>query len=111
MRSVTADPLLPGRVVDALDGVAVVCWLLGRDDDAVPEVNAQQLETVLLKIVDTGVRGFVFERPGDGANAQVEHARDTWRIPVAEVEADVPARAWARMVADAVDSTLGIDRR
>lgn len=122
VRAIDTDPPLPGRVLNALEDVTVVCWLMavgeGRDSD----INGEQLETVLHKVVDTGVRGFVFERSGDAPNPYVEHARETWHIPVAEVDAgSVPAgdveggdRAalddWIAAVTEAVDSTLGMTR-
>ncbi|MBI4897331.1 MAG: hypothetical protein HY827_03080 [Actinobacteria bacterium] len=126
VRTVEADPLLPGHVFELLDGVAVVCWLMGAGEGLNPEANGEQLETVLLKVVDTGVRGFVFEREDDAPNEHVEHARATWHIPIEEVPAggsDIagadagasadrtdPAAAWAEAVADAVDATLGVTR-
>jgi hypothetical protein len=124
VRAIDTDPPLPGRVLDALEDVSVVCWLMALGEGLHPEVNAAQLEAVLLKVVDTGVRGFVFERPGDGnsPNPYVEHARATWHIPVAEVHvggalADAAARGdgaaqdgWIAAVTAAVDTTLGAAR-
>ncbi|MBI5310628.1 MAG: hypothetical protein HZB14_06320 [Actinobacteria bacterium] len=113
VREVEGDPLLPGHVFAALENVTVVCWLMGAGEGQHPEVNGEQLETVLLKVVDTGVRGFVFERPGDATNAHVEHARATWHIPIEEISAgreDDAGEAWLNAVCDAVDATLGIDR-
>lgn len=112
VRTVDADPLLPGHVFDALDGVTVVCWLMGAGEGLHPRVNDEQLETVLLKVVDTGVRGFVFEQPTRAANPHVDHARATWHIPIAEIETgEVPVTdEWLRSVADAVDQTLGVTR-
>lgn len=109
VRTLDADPLLPGHVFDALDNVTVVCWLMAAGENLHEEVNGEQLETVLLKVVDTGVRGFVFEQPGDAPNAHLEHARETWHIPIAEVAAG-PAggEQWTAEVVAAVDSTLGI---
>ncbi|MFY9263877.1 MAG: hypothetical protein WAO61_00390 [Solirubrobacterales bacterium] len=109
VRTVDDDPLLPGHVVDALDAVTVVCWLMGAGAGRSLEANGEQLQTVLLKIVDTGVRGVVFERPGDAPNEHVEHARDTWHIPIAEVDAD-PAGGedWLAAICSAVGETLGV---
>lgn len=112
VREVEGEPLLPGHVVDALENVAVVCWLMGRGDGPGapgPEVNGEQLETVLLKVVDTGVRGFVFERPDGQSNAHVEHARVTWHIPIEELDAG-DGDSWVMAVCDAVDAALGITR-
>ena len=125
IRAIDTDPPLPGRVLDALEDVSVVCWLMALGEGLHPEVNAAKLEAVLLKVVDTGVRGFVFERPMDGntPNPYVEHARATWHIPIAEIHAggvppaddgeggDQAAQdGWIAAVTAAVDSTLGAAR-
>jgi nucleoside-diphosphate-sugar epimerase len=52
----------PDRVASlryALEGVAVVCWLLGTVD--VPALHGARLEAMLGQIVDSTVRGFVYE--------------------------------------------------
>ncbi|MGB1582654.1 MAG: hypothetical protein ACPHCI_02575, partial [Solirubrobacterales bacterium] len=49
------SPSLPGDVFDALENVAVVAYLMADADN--PSVDDEWLETVLLKVVDTGVRG------------------------------------------------------
>ncbi|MBK5230081.1 MAG: hypothetical protein JJE27_02800 [Thermoleophilia bacterium] len=125
VRAIDTDPPLPGRVLDALEDVSVVCWLMALGEGLHPEVNAAQLEAVLLKVVDTGVRGFVFERPVDGntPNPYVEHARATWHIPIEEVHAGGVSPAddaerddraaqdgWIAAITAAVDSTLGAAR-
>lgn len=105
VRTVDAEPLLPGHVFAEFEGVTAVCWLMGsgRVD---PEANGQQLETLLAKIVDSGVRGAVVEvPPGEQANAHVDHARATWHIPVELVPAG-EGREWAAAVADAFDRVL-----
>lgn len=92
--SIDATPDLPGGIVMALQGVTVVCWLLGDEPWRDPDLHGEKLETMLLRVVDTGVRGFVYELPTgfDGADAlaqagvaQLDHARDTWHIPTATV--------------------------
>ncbi len=79
----SVSPQLAGDVVDALENVTVVAYLMGDAQDQA--VNDEMLETVLLKVVDTGVRGFVYESPGGGANKHVEHAIETWHLSVAEL--------------------------
>lgn len=107
VRTVEGDPLLPGHVFDALADVTVVCWLMAAGENLSEEVNGDQLETVLFKVVDTGVRGFVFERPGDAPNAQLQHAHATWHIPIAEIAAGPDGgEQWIADVVAAVDSTL-----
>jgi hypothetical protein len=96
-------PQLAGDVVDALENVTVVAWLMGAAED--PAVNDSMLETVLLKVVDTGVRGVVFERPGETENPHVEHARRTWHLSVAEL--DLGADPGDELVA-AVGRSIGV---
>jgi hypothetical protein len=110
VRSVDHEPLMPGHVVEGLDNVAVVAWLLGAGENLDPEIHGDQLETVLLKVVDTGVRGVVFERGSDGAaNGHVDHARATWHIPIVEIEAGPGGDdAWVASVVAAVNESLGI---
>jgi hypothetical protein len=110
-RTVDADPLLPGHVLAELEGVAVVAWLRGVGEVPHAQANGEQLETVLLKVVDTGVRGFVFERAAPGeVNPHVEHARITWHIPIAEIDVADPegGAAWAEALVAAVNESLGI---
>jgi hypothetical protein len=106
---VEAEPLLPADVFAELPRVTVLCWLMGAGDDLHPEVNGEQLETVLMKVVDTGVRAIVFERSDGQPNSHIEHARDTWHIPIVEIDADASGSdGWATSVADAVDGLLGL---
>lgn len=108
VRAIDTSPPLPDRVLSALEDVTTVCWLMAVGDGRDPEINGEQLKSVLFKVVDTGVRGFVFERSGDAPNPHVEHARETWHIPVAEVDAG--SDDWIAAVAAAVDLTLGVTR-
>jgi hypothetical protein len=96
-------PQLAGDVVDALENVTVVAYLMGDAVD--PAVQDEMLETVLLKVVDTGVRGFVHEAPQGRPNRHVEHAARTWHLAVAELEdtGDFPAALTA-----AVNRSIGI---
>jgi hypothetical protein len=111
VRSVNAEPMLPGDVFAELENVAVVAWLHGAGDAPHAQVNGEQLETVLLKVVDTGVRGFVFERAAPGEiNPHVVHARETWHIPIAEIDVADPAGGdeWLVSLVSAVNQSLGI---
>jgi hypothetical protein len=101
VRSVT--PQLAGDIVDQLENVTVVAYLMGDATD--PATNDEMLETVLLKVVDTGVRGVVFERPGDEPNAHVEHAKATWHLSVAELETDDD---FAGALTTAVNRSIGL---
>lgn len=107
-----ADPDRLMTLVDHLADVALVYWLLGSvgGDGAGAALNGPRLERMLAEIVDTPVRGFVYEAAGsvdpeclERGRAIVHEAGARWRIPVELVDAD-PAerRAWlGRMLAAA----------
>jgi nucleoside-diphosphate-sugar epimerase len=92
-----ADPDRVGSVLDHVGDVAVVAWLLGSatgTPDEVEAANRLRLGSLLEKLVDTPVRGFVFEGAGSAdpdvlaAGAElVERAARTWMIPVRIVTA------------------------
>ena len=111
---VNADRALLGTVLPHLDGVAIVCWLSEADSDedqtpAAAERHAERITGLMEKIVDTGVRGFVYEaKPGtSSAVAAIEQASKTWMIPVAtfSAAADDPA-AWLQAADEAIDQAL-----
>jgi uncharacterized protein YbjT (DUF2867 family) len=93
-----ADPERPGSVLDLVGDVTVVHWLLGTargDPDAVATIHGARLQALLERLVDTPVRGFVYEAGGEVPREQLDQgaeivrsAADTWRIPVAIVDAD-----------------------
>lgn len=94
---VIADPNLLTTLVPALDEAAAVVWALGSasgDEEAVADLHGARLERLLETIVDTAVRGFVYEAAGslpeavlDGGAQLVERAAHTWQIPVEIVRA------------------------
>jgi uncharacterized protein YbjT (DUF2867 family) len=84
IEGVVADPLVLGTLLPWLSGVTVVVWMLGRI--ASPELHGPRLESMLEKLVDSGVRGFVYE-DGPGA-AAVFAAGERWRMPVAVAPSD-----------------------
>ena len=91
-----ADPDRLGTVMAQIAGVSAICWLLGSaHGDAVADLHGPRLETLLERLVDTPVRGIVYESGGSvdasllAAGAQaVRSASDTWRMPVEIVEAN-----------------------
>jgi hypothetical protein len=93
-----ADPDRVGTVYDHLDAVALVYWLMGSargDSGEAAAVNGPRLERLLEKVVDTPVRGFVYEGAGTAPRAAlaegarlVGEAGERWRIPVEVVTAD-----------------------
>jgi hypothetical protein len=110
-----ADPDRLGTVMAALPGVSVVCWLLGSAQGSnVAELHGPRLETLLERLVDTPVRGFVYEAGGSvdasvlrrGGEAALA-ASERWRLAVRVVSAD-PARheEWLAAMRGAVDELL-----
>ena len=89
---VVADPDRLGTIMAALDGVSAMCWLLGSATGSAEQLAAlhgPRLETMLSRLVDTPVRGFVYEASGsvgrdllDQGTAAVNTAADTWSMPV-----------------------------
>jgi hypothetical protein len=88
-----ADPAEPGTVLDLVGDVIVVVWLFGSaegSDEELSAIHGPRLDRVLERLVETPVRGFVYDGRGSvdpillarGKEA-VEAASDTWNIPVA----------------------------
>ena len=76
-----ADPDRLATITPLLEGVTVVCWLFGESG---PEpLHGDRLESLLEYLVDTPVRGLVYERSPDHPRGEeiVAHARATFRIP------------------------------
>jgi uncharacterized protein YbjT (DUF2867 family) len=101
-----ADPDRPGTLLELVGDVTVVHWLLGSaraEPEVIAAIHGPRLEHTLERLVDTPVRGFVYEAAGRvqphhlerGADA-VRAAAERWRIPVAVVPADpTDPAAWA----------------
>jgi uncharacterized protein YbjT (DUF2867 family) len=88
-----ADPERPGTVLDLVGDVAVVLWLMGSATGPAEDlaaIHGPRLEGLLERLVDTPVRGFVYEGAGTvdpallaGGAELARKAERTWRIPVA----------------------------
>jgi nucleoside-diphosphate-sugar epimerase len=113
-----ADPDRAGSILDQVGDVTLVFWLLGSargDPELVEAINGPRLERLLEKLVDTPVRGFVFEAAGSverrhlkrGSEA-VRAAGRRWMIPV-EVVGQPPAdrEAWVEAMLDAAGRLVG----
>jgi threonine dehydrogenase-like Zn-dependent dehydrogenase len=106
--AVVADPDRLATLMPALEGVSVVCWLMGTSTG--DDLHGPRLESMLEHIVDTHVRGLVYETGGVERPAGVAAARRaqaTYNMPVDVLTAD-PARhdAWLRAATAAVASVL-----
>jgi hypothetical protein len=80
--AVVADPDRLGTLLPHIEGVAVLYWLMGG---ATGPVHGPRLQSLLEKLVDTPVRGFVYEGTAQGA-AIARAAEETFRIPVAVLD-------------------------
>jgi hypothetical protein len=113
--AVQADPDRLGTVMAQLAGVTVVCWLLaGAGGENVAELHGPRLETLLERLVDTPVRGIVYEAAGTvdpkllrAGGAAVRAAAERWRMPAEVVEQD-PAdhHTWTAAMRSAVGRLL-----
>ncbi|MGZ8482137.1 MAG: NAD(P)H-binding protein [Candidatus Limnocylindria bacterium] len=112
IEGVVADPDRLGTVVSAVAGVTVVCWLMGSAGDS-EDVHGPRLRSLMEHLVDTPVRGLVYEAAGtahallaQGA-AIVREASQTWHIPVEIVDTDPAAHdAWLEAMTAAVERLL-----
>lgn len=93
-----ADPDRPGTVLDLVADVTAVYWLLGTAQDepeVIAAIHGPRLERLLERLVDTPVRGIVYEGAGTvqahrlaTGREIVESAGRRWRIPFRVVDAD-----------------------
>ena len=74
------DPDRIGTLMGALSGVTVICWLLGSV--AAPDLHDGRLRMLFEKLVDTPVRGVVYERGSAAGEAIARDAAVRWQIPV-----------------------------
>jgi uncharacterized protein YbjT (DUF2867 family) len=113
-----ADPDRVATLTDAIEGVTLIFWLLGSatgEPDAVAALHGPRLERLLEEIVDTPVRGIVYELTGAlepevlvGALEVLRTAGETWRIPFEVVDADPRApELWRRAMLDAAAELVG----
>jgi uncharacterized protein YbjT (DUF2867 family) len=92
------DPDRVGTLTGALDGVTVVCWLLGSatgEPEALAALHGPRLRAFCERVVDTTIRGLVYEAAGAlpdgllaGGAAIAREAARTWAIPLRILDAD-----------------------
>ena len=116
-----ADPDRIGTLMDEIADVTLVFWLMGTasgDDAAVAALHGPRLERLLEEVVDTPVRGVVYEAAGTvsvdllaGGEAIVGAAAERWRIPVAVIDADPgEVDAWLAAMVAAAERLIGPGR-
>jgi NADP-dependent 3-hydroxy acid dehydrogenase YdfG len=109
------DPDRIATLMEAIAGVTVVAWLLGSaGGESAADLHAGRLRMLCEKLVDTPVRGLLYEGAGTlpdevlaGGAEIVRAAAATWSIPV-EVLATAPedCDAWTRDALAAVEGLL-----
>jgi nucleoside-diphosphate-sugar epimerase len=90
-----ADPDRPGTILELVDDVAVLVLLFGSvggSEEELAAIHGPRLERLMEHLVETPVRGVVYEGTKEGEEV-VRAASRTWRIPVEIVSAedDLPA--------------------
>lgn len=112
-----ADPDRVATLVPAFAQVGVACVLLGSatgSREAVSALHSTRLDMLLEKMVDTTLRGVVYESVGSVAGtvlaegaALVERSCARWGLPYALLDPDpLDWASWTSAAADAVDGAL-----
>jgi nucleoside-diphosphate-sugar epimerase len=121
LEAVVADPDRVGTVLEHVGDVTLLFWLLGSaagQPEVVAALHGPRLERMLEELVDTPVRGVVYESSGsvpvdllDSGAGIVTAASDRWQIPVEIVDAD-PAdwEAWLEAMLATVERLTGEGR-
>lgn len=118
IEAAVADPERPGTVLDLVGDVAVVHWLLGSargEPQALAAIHGPRLEALLERLVDTPLRGFVYEAAGSVPEARlragagiVRAAARRWRIPVEVVSTEPGSKeAWLDAMTAATGRLVG----
>jgi uncharacterized protein YbjT (DUF2867 family) len=97
-----ADPDRPGTILELVNDVTVLVLLLGSatgSDEELAAIHGPRLERLMEHLVETPVRGVLYEGTEEGAEV-VRVAAQTWRIPVEIVGGEEDLAA-------AVQSVLG----
>lgn len=108
-----ADPDRLGTIVAGLGDVSVLCWLMGNADGS-EALHVERLGSLVERLVDTPVRGLVYEAVGtvpaallESSARLVERASVTWHVPVEGIGVDPRAHAaWLEAAESAVTRLL-----
>lgn len=117
VEALLADPDRLGTLLPALAGVSAVCWLMGSATgapEAVAALHGPRLGSMLEKVVDTPVRGVVYEAAGTASPELFEEgaaiartAALTYRMPIRVVDRQPADPAgWTLAMREAVDAVL-----
>lgn len=87
-----ADPDRPGTILELVNDVAILVLLLGSargSEGELAAIHGPRLERLMEHLVETPVRGVLYEGTEEGAGV-VEAASRTWRIPVRTIAPSPP---------------------
>ncbi len=115
--AVLADPDRLATLTPQLEGIGVLCWLMGSaagEPEAVAALHGPRLESLLARLVDTHVRGIVYEAAGSVPREWLElgagsvlRAGATHRMRVEVVEQDPGDHGrWLAAMSRAVEGVL-----
>jgi hypothetical protein len=103
-----ADPNRIATLVPALEHVAVVCVLLGSADG--PDLHGSRLEMLMTRLIDTTIRGVVYETPGrelPSGEEIVRRACGRSQIPYSLLTAEIADHAtWLAAAVDAAGELI-----
>ena len=100
------DPDRIATLMEALHGVTIVCWLMGTIPD--PDLHAGRLRMLWEKLVDTPVRGVVYEGMLPEGEAIARTSANTWQIPLEVLPGDPLGDQWVTSTRGAIDRLLGV---
>jgi hypothetical protein len=112
-----ANPLHPDTVLELVGDVTIVLWLLGSaigPPEELSAIHGSRLERFMERLIETPVRGFVYEMKGtvnpillEHGNEVIEAAGDTWRVGVSSVFVDPrDPHDWAEIMAGAATGLI-----
>jgi uncharacterized protein YbjT (DUF2867 family) len=117
IEAVVGDPYRLATLLPHIANTSAMVWLMGSaTGDDVEALHRTRLETTLERLVDSPVRGMVYEAAGtvptallrEGATA-VRKASLTWAMPNVIVERDpLDHDAWLAAMLEAVEEVLEI---
>ena len=118
IEALVADPDRVGEVLDGIEGVSLIYWLLASatgERETVEALHGPRLERLLEEIVDTPVRGFVYEATSAldperlaAAMEILRAAGERWRIPFEIVDAsDIGDDLWLEAMLAAARELVG----
>lgn len=112
-----ADPDRLSTLTPHLEGMSLLYWLMGSaagEPESVAALHGPRLESLLETLVDTPVRGMVYEAAGtvdatvlEGGAGEVRRVTATFRMP-SQVVTEDPARHedWLRAMTAAAGAVL-----